>query len=416
MSVVETRLLQANHRWKVLTIGVAANVCFSMIVGGLPATAVLMRSDYHITNGELGMIFGMLGLGTAISELPWGILTDRWGDRPVLLINLFSIAFLLILMAIFVSPHIDFVPGYGLMIAGVLAIGLLGSGVNGSSGRAIMSWFQQGERGFAMSIRQTAVPMGYGMGAITFPLLATHYGFTTMYVVSALLCCVSGIYAWLWLHEPIQHDKKSHTQGIEHDTAVEKNPLADKAIWKIVFAIAILCGPQFALLTFGSVFLHDFGEFSMSVCSASLAVIQIGAMILRVWSGRWTDKHQNREAYLQRCSQLSILAFAALCVFVYLEPSLISYSFSSGLLFLFIMAGIIVSAWHGVAYAELATLAGPKRTGTAFAMGNTCVFIIMFITPNVIPWLQEKLSWSSVWLVCVLCACLSLFLFPSKKQ
>ncbi|MFH7346996.1 MFS transporter, partial [Pseudomonas syringae pv. tagetis] len=50
---------------------------------------------------------------------------------------------------------------------------------------------------------------------------------------------------------------------------------------------------------------------------------------------------------------------------------------ASGLIIcVMIVAGISVSAWHGVAYSELATLAGASRAGTGLAMGNTCVFVV----------------------------------------
>ena len=56
---------------------------------------------------------------------------------------------------------------------GLLLVGLLGGSVNGSSGRAVMAWFREGERGLAMSIRQTAVPAGGGLGALILPALAS---------------------------------------------------------------------------------------------------------------------------------------------------------------------------------------------------------------------------------------------------
>lgn len=415
MTDTTTTLRGVRHRWKVLGIGVAANACFSMVVGGLPATAVFMRADYHITNAELGFVLGMLGLGIAISELPWGLMTDRWGDRPVLLTGLLSTGAMLLLMAAFAAPHSDFVPAYGLLIAGVLGIGLLGSSVNGSSGRAIMAWFQEGERGLAMSIRQTAVPMGYGLGALLLPWLAARYGFVVLFIVSAMLCMIAGYYAWLWLHEPDRAKEKHH--GAPVMVAVTgKGPLHDPAIWKIVLAIGILCGPQFALLTFGSVFLHDFAHIDVAIVSVCLAAIQIGAMILRIWSGRWTDKNKNRKAYLRGCTLLSILAFILLSVLVWLWPALPSTRETVVLLAgLFIFSGVAVSAWHGVAYTELASMAGAKRAGTALAMGNTSVFVVMFITPVAIPWLQTTLNWSSVWLASALCAVIALIFFPRVK-
>ncbi|MGF6808150.1 MFS family permease [Paraburkholderia sp. Clong3] len=183
----------ARHRWKVLGVGFAANASFSAAFSGIPTTAVFLRSDYHLGNHGLGLVLGMLGLGIAVSELPWGLLTDRWGDRRVLLLGLLSTAIALAGLALFVSPGGAHVPGIVPLALGLLLVGLLGGSVNGSSGRAVMAWFREGERGLAMSIRQTAVPAGGGLGAVVLPVLASHFGFASAYAVLALACAIT---AW----------------------------------------------------------------------------------------------------------------------------------------------------------------------------------------------------------------------------
>ncbi|TGV73467.1 MFS transporter, partial [Mesorhizobium sp. M00.F.Ca.ET.158.01.1.1] len=120
----------------------------------------------HLSNAELGLALGLLALGVARSELPWGLLTDRWGDRRVLLLGLGATAAWLLVMAMLVVPTRSGIPDVMLLAASLLVTGLLGGSVNGSSGRAIMAWFRENERGFAMSIRQTAVPLGGGLGAL----------------------------------------------------------------------------------------------------------------------------------------------------------------------------------------------------------------------------------------------------------
>ena len=194
--------LGGNHRWKVLGVGFAANASFSAAFSGIPTTAILLRNGYHIGNDGLGLVLGMLGLGIAVSELPWGLLTDRWGDRRVLLLGLLTTAAALAAMAAFVVPRGAGAPGILPLALGLLAVGLLGGSVNGSSGRAVMAWFREGERGLAMSIRQTAVPAGGGLGALVLPSLAAHVGFVAVYGVLAALCALTAWFAWRWLHEP----------------------------------------------------------------------------------------------------------------------------------------------------------------------------------------------------------------------
>ncbi|RUW66632.1 MFS transporter, partial [Mesorhizobium sp. M1E.F.Ca.ET.063.01.1.1] len=124
------RTFGPNHRWKVLGIGVAANAGFSATFSGIPATAVVMRQGYHLDNASLGLALGLLGLGVALSELPWGVLTDRWGDRRVLLTGLGATAAWLFIMAMLAVPTKTAVPGVTLLSASLLVAGLLGGSVS----------------------------------------------------------------------------------------------------------------------------------------------------------------------------------------------------------------------------------------------------------------------------------------------
>jgi len=403
------------HRWKVLGVGVAANVAFSMIIGGLPAAAVFLRSNYMLSNITLGFILSMMGLGVALSELPWGMLTDKWGDRPVLLTGLTGTATVVLFMSIFAVLTAQAIPSVLSLTLFVFFIGFIGSSVNGASGRAIMTWFTDSERGLAMSIRQTAVPMGYGLGAALFPLISDHYGFTVLYLFSAMVLLICATFAWRWLYEPnTQHNVTKNTVKMVSNTV--KSPLKRPDIWRIVTAIGILCGPQFVLLTFGSVFLVDVGQVSVYVSSISLVAIQLGAMVSRIWSGHWTDKNKNRKRYLKTCSILSIAAFLVLACSGSMLSEFPPHLATTFLIIIFIISGVLISAWHGVAYTELAAMAGSKYVGTALAMGNTLVFIVLFLTPLIVPYLATHFSWTSVWSVATFCAIYSYVSFPKPDK
>ncbi|TJW47824.1 MAG: MFS transporter [Mesorhizobium sp.] len=403
---------RANHRWKVLGIAVAANACFSATFSGIPTTAVFMRSGYHLGNGELGLVLGFLGLGVALSELPWGLLTDRWGDRRVLLTGLGATAAWLLLMTLLVVPTSAYVPGVMLLAASLLVTGLLGGSVNGSSGRAIMAWFREGERGFAMSIRQTAVPLGGGLGALTLPSLASAYGFAAVFGFLAAASAVSTFFAWRWLHQPPAHEDADHAV-----TAAPAGPapLRNLDVWRIATAIGVLCFPQVAVLTFASVFLHDFGGMGTTVISASLAAVQVGAMVMRVWSGRFTDRRGNRRSFLRLCSLLSVAAFTVLAALVLASATMPAPMLSPAIPVVLVVAGVCVSSWHGVAYTELATLAGASHAGTALGLANSFVFVAFFLVPIAIPGLLVLWSWTGVWLAASICALIAwpIFLRPA---
>lgn len=448
------------HRWRVLAAGVAANMSFSAAAAGIPTTAVWMRSAYHLDNAALGLVLGALGFGVALSELPWGIAADRFGDRRVLLTGLVATAAMLAVMVAAIVPSAHAVPPLLRVVAAMCCVGLLGGSVNGSSGRAVMRWFGERERGLAMSIRQTAVPLGGGVGAALLPALASHAGFAAVYGALMLLCAGSAALTWRWLHEPpvgVVAFAPSATSAASVATATSgasdssvasaasvpsatsrtsdtsaasaapstsststtppaaqqasaapaRGPLASARVWRIVLGIGALCAPQFAVLTFATVFLHDFGRLGLAGISTAMVALQAGAMVMRVWSGRHTDRHGNRRAYLRGSVCVAAGAFALLAAATAASP----YVPLGAIVAILVFAGICVSAWHGVAYTELATLAGANHAGTALGMANTVVYLGLFATPLAIPPLLAVSSWSVVWLATALIAAATYPLF-----
>lgn len=397
----------ASHRWKVLGVGVAANAGFSAVAAGIPTTAVWMRTGYHLDNAQLGLVLGATGLGIALSELPWGLATDKLGDRPVLVAGLAGTALALLTMALSLAPSAASIPPLWLLVLAMACVGLLGGSVNGSSGRAIMSWFKENERGVAMSIRQTAVPLGGGIGASLLPWLVSAHGFAAVYSTLALMCAAPAVFALRWLHEP-----PHAVAAAKHGDHAHRSPLADVQIWRVALGIGVLCVPQLAVLTFATVFLHDFGRLGIAGISTAMASVQLGAMVMRVWSGRYTDRHGNRRAYMRGSTLVAAASFGVLAALVALGHDVPV----AALVVTLVLAGICVSAWHGVAYAELATLAGPARAGTALGMANTIVYVGLFVVPFMLPHLLAASSWAVVWLVAGLVALVVHPLFPRPAR
>lgn len=350
----------ASHRWKVLGVGVAANASFAAAFSGIPATAVFLRPAYGIGTGELGFVLGMLGLGIVLSELPWGLLTDRWGDRRVLLLGLASTMAALLAMALWGAPSAVHAPGPHALAAGFLAIGLLGGSVNGSSGRAVMAWFGPKERGLAMSIRQTAVPGGAAIGALLLPALASHAGFAWVYGALAAMCLLSAILTIMWVREPDALGTEAlspRSQDSMMSAAPARSPLRSAQVWRMVGGIAALCMPQVAVIT---VVLFALLAVATALCA-----------------------HAVRQ-------ELTLPLFALI-----------------GLSVLLVAGGVAASAWHGVAFTELAMLAGHGRVGSALAMGNTGAFIAFWLAPSAIPMLLAAFGWPAVWLAAAACAALA---------
>ncbi|WP_051899035.1 MFS transporter [Sciscionella sediminilitoris] len=390
------RGLGANHRWLILGIGVAAQASFSAAFAGIPATGPLLRGEFQFSAGQLGLVLGAILLGIAISEVPWGMVTDRLGDRRTLLTGLLGTGILLAVLAVVLTPG---TPAFVFAVA-LFLVGVLGGSVNGSSGRAVMAWFPEDRRGFAMSIRQTAIPAGGALGAALLPVLAGELGFHAVFGALALFCLTSAAAAFAWLHEPAEPAARPRGTG--------GSPLRSRAVWRLACASGLLSVPQFAVTTFASVFLVSQRHTHLALGTLTLLIVQLGGAAARVWSGGYTDRNGNRRGYIKAVAALGTVAFAGAAVLTEAPVGLTAAALAIG--------GLLASAWHGVAYTEIARMAGTERAGTTLGLENTTVFAAGFLAPVLIPVLASGVSWAAVWAGAGACCLLAILVSPGRHN
>ncbi|MEV4073726.1 MFS transporter [Nonomuraea fuscirosea] len=378
------------HRWVVLAVGVGAQGSFAAMFSGIPVTGVSMRAGYHLSTGSLGLVLACLGLGVAVSDIVWGLLADRFGDRRVLLTGLTSTGVLLGVMATAVTPADR--AGTVLLAVCLTTAGVLGGSVNGASGRAVMTWFGEGERGFAMSVRQTAIPAGGAVGVALLPWLAQAYGFRAVYAVPAAFCLLAAAATWRWLHEPTPRPSIPPAPVVT-ERAVERSPLRRWDVWRLALAGALLTVPQFAVLTFTAIFLHDVKGAGAALAGLTVLIAQLGGGAARIWTGRRTDRAEDsgaaRRTCLRRIGVLAGIAMAGAAVLTDAPTPLTVTALALG--------GLLANAWQGVAYTEIAEMAGAGRAGTALGLIGTTLFAMGFLTPLLIPVVLAHASWAAVW-------------------
>ncbi|TYB63834.1 MFS transporter [Nonomuraea sp. PA05] len=396
---------EPRHRWVVLAVGVGAQAAFSAMFSGIPVAGVAMRSGYHLSTEALGLVLACLGLGVAASDIVWGLLTDRFGDRRVLLTGLTSTGALLAVMAAAVTPS----DGAGVaLLALCLAIaGALGGSVNGASGRAVMTWFGEGERGFAMSIRQTAIPVGGAVGVALLPWLAASYGFRAAYAVPAAFCLLAAAATWRWLHEPTPPTSPA-TAPATAPTTPQPSPLRRWDVWRLALAGALLTVPQFAVLSFTAIFLHDVKHEGTTLASLTIVIAQLGGGAARIWTGRRTDRTGTRRTHIRAIGALAGIAMAGAAVLTGAPTPLTVTALAIG--------GILANSWHGVAYTEIAAMAGADRAGTALGLLGTTLFATGFLTPLLIPLVIAHTSWATVWALAAVASLLAIPLSPGETR
>jgi sugar phosphate permease len=352
----------------------AAASAAALFVTGLPVLVPTLREELGLSLGEIGLLLAAAWVGSTLTLLPWGLATDRFGERVVLAAGLLGCAACLLGAAA--------VSSFELLLVFLGLAGAAGVSVNSASGRAVMQWFGPDERGLALGIRQTAIPLGGLVGALAVPPVAEAGGSDAAFVFLAVLSAAGAVVGTLVLR------RRETSEGVE--PASVGRTLADARLWRLCVGSGIYLYAQVAILGFGVLFLHDEHGLSEAEAGLVLAVSQMLAIGFRIGAGRWSDLLRSRVRPLRWIG----LAVAA--------GMIATAALAGGPLLLLVaalaLAGGLSMAWNGLSFTAAAELAGATRSGAAIGLQQTVLSGIGVAAPVLFAASVSASSWSFAFL------------------
>jgi len=357
----------------VLAGGTGAQASFSAFTIGLPVLAPALRSHYGLSLTQVGVVLGAGWVGTTVTLLPWGLLADRLGERLVLVLGLTGCAAVLVAVA--------FAPGFAALVTLLAAAGAAGASVNSASGRAVMQWFAADERGLALGIRQTAIPLGGVTTAVVLP----HLGLETAFLFLAALTLGGAVAGGALIRERV-------VEGVEPEAVPWT--LRDGRLWWLSFGTGLYLVAQIAITGFVVLFLHDDRGLSDVAAGVVLAGVQVLAVATRIGAGRWSDALGTLIVPLLR---IGLASFATV--------ALVALAVSAPLLVLvpaFVLAGGLAMAWNGLSLTAAAELAGEARSGAAIGFQQTALSMIGVATPIAFAAAVDATSWRAAFALAAL--------------
>ena len=358
----------SRYRWLVLAAGTAAQTSFSAVIIGLPVLAPTLRDEHSLSLVQVGVVLDSLWIGTLLTLLPWGLLADRRGERLVLATGLTACA-----GALVAAGYAD---AFGPLIVLILLAGAAGASVNAASGRAVMQWFPSNERGFALGIRQTAIPVGGLISALVLPLLGVRAAF----VFLAALCLAGAAFGVAVIRD---------RQGATEDDVLEPRDLGatlrDHRLWLLCTGSSFYLVAQLALISFLVLFLHDERGLSAAAAAGVLGGAQVVAAGMRIGSGIWSDRIGSRIRPLLLVGlgssvTLAVVAAALSAPLVLLIPAMV-------------VAGGLSMAWNGLSFTAAAEIAGRSRSGAALGMQQSALAAAGAIVPPAFAAVVAASSW-----------------------
>jgi sugar phosphate permease len=373
--------MSPRYRWVILGAGAAGAGAFSALRMGLPALGPALRHAYGLSLPQVGLAFTAVSVGVMLTLLPWGVLTDRVGERPVMAGGLALTAAALAAAA--------FAPGYPLLLAGFFAAGMAGASATGASGRAVMGWFQRSERGLALGIRQMALPLGGAAAALALPQLVGAGGLR-----AALLALAGLSLAAAALSAALLRDPPADAGTAAALLPDRPPPTRDRRVWRLGASSALLVVAQSSMLGFLVLFLHDRRGLSAASAAGALALVQLLGAGARIVAGRRSDVRGRRIVPLRRIAARNVALLVAVALLTG-APAALLYP-------VLLSAAVSTMSWNGLSFTVAAEISGRARAGTAMSLQNTILAIGGALAPVLFGALVEAISWPAAFALAAL--------------
>jgi sugar phosphate permease len=365
--VTPSAQLSPPYRWVVLAVGSLATAALAAVQGGLPAVAPAIQEAFDLSLVQVTAVFTAFALGTVLTLLAWGLLSDRAGERIVIGGGLAAGS-----LAMFAAAAAD---GYTALLAWMALAGMLSSSAVAASGRAVFGWFPRDERGLALGLRQTAVPAGAALASFTLPPLASAAGVDAALYALAGAMLVAALAAIVWLRD-----------GPRIESAAPPAPDAarDPRIWRLSAASSLMIIGQVGITSLLVLYLYSERGWTAAHAALALGGVQLGAALARISAGRWSDLLGER---IEPFRRLATLAGVLLLAGAVLGPPAL------------MAGGVAAMSWNGLSFTAAAEISGRRQAGKAMGIQNTAMRLVAAGVPVGLGALASAVSWSLVFVV-----------------
>ncbi|MCV7321511.1 MFS transporter [Mycolicibacterium confluentis] len=386
-----TTAISTARRWSMLVLALTATLFANVFINGVAFLIPSLHAQRGLDLAQAGLVAAMPSFGMVVTLIAWGYVVDLIGERFVL-----ACGSALTAAAAFAAATADSL----VVICALLFLGgMAAASSNTASARIVVGWFPPERRGLAMGIRQTAQPLGVGLGALVIPQLAQDHGAATALLFPAALCTVAAVMTAVGVLDPPRPDRAdAHSADLA-------NPYRDSStLWRIHAVSVLLVVPQGLVWTFTLVWLMTDRGWSAESAGVLVMICQLLGAAGRIIAGRWSDVVRSR---LRPVRTIAIAAAVSMALLA------ITDAFDSPVsIAIMMVAATVTVSDNGLAFTAIAELAGPFWSGRALGVQNTSQLFTTGLVPPAFGALISAAGFPVAFAVCALFPLAALPLVP----
>jgi MFS family permease len=393
MKAMDVNTIGTVRRWSMLAIALSSTMFANVFINGAAFLIPTLHEQRHLDLARAGLLSAMPSIGMVFTLIAWGYLVDRLGERIVL-----TVGSALTAAAAFAAAASTSIILTGLFL---LLGGMAAASSNSASGRLVVGWFAAERRGLAMGIRQTAQPLGVGLGALVIPRLAESHGVGAALLFPAIVCALSAVVSAVGVLDP---PRLAREEAPQEDLA---NPYrGSNVLWRIHAVSMLLVVPQVVVWTFTLVWLMTDRGWSAASAGALVTAAQVLGALGRVAAGRWSDRVGSR---LRPIRTIAVAAAAAMAILALTDQLGSPLSIA-----VMIVASVITVSDNGLAFTAIAEIAGPFWSGRALGTQNTSQLFTAGVAPPLFGGLIAAAGYPVAFAACAVFPLIALPLVPVR--
>ena len=387
-----------------LVVALGATLCANVFINGVAFLIPTLHRERGLDLAQAGLMSALPSLGMVVTLIAWGYVVDRVGERVVL-----TLGSALTAAAAFGAASADSLVAVGVFL---FLGGMAAASSNTASGRLVVGWFDAEKRGLVMGIRQTAQPLGVGLGALVIPRLAeAARSVDGTGLPGDRLRSVGG---GMRGGGPRPAATGARRAPADADLA---NPYRGSSLLvRIHLTSLLLVAPQAMVWTFALVWLITDRGWSAGSAGALVTVAQILGAGGRIGAGRWSDAVLKRsgDVLSSRMRPMRTIAVAAAAAMALL--ALTDWLDSPVSIALMIVASVVTVSDNGLAFTAIAEIAGPFWSGRALGTQNTSQLLTAGVTPPLFGALIGLAGYPAAFAVCALFPLLAIPSVPGTRS
>jgi MFS family permease len=325
-------LFKIEYKWLILLLSTLMQALSTTVVFGFGILAICIQQELNLTLDNIATIVFLVNFGPILSLIFIGKRIDKYGEKVMLLIGMFITAFLLLILS---TLRLNF----SVILFFALTIGIFYAVSIPAGSIVVLKFFKKEQRGLAFGIRQTGIPIGYGIGSGLLPILIKKIGAHNCIFVESLACFIAGAIFFVFYRSPQNLIQKNLQSNLGLLTVIK-----DTKFLSIALIGPIMLCTQFAILIFYIPYLKTIG-FTVVEAGFLLSIFNFAGCFGRIFLAWFNDKfmHGNRLLMLVFCM---IIGGFSLISIPYLKNT-------GAILFFAIIFGLFAIGWYSLFIAAI---------------------------------------------------------------